>query len=169
MESKSFSMTVRVTPTDREFEIKVLRPPAFHQLKEICIEGLGEQVDVKLVYLGRILKHTDDLGRILKPDGLIILFKQYKRPDENGPQASSFSQSNSYKQGPPNFEGMGFPGYGGIYGIGKMRASENMGQNDDLNDFLIKNPQAIQFAIGIMSNPQIMSKLSETQDFKQLL
>lgn len=169
MDLKSFSMNVRVTPTNREFIIEVPKPATLKQLKEICVQELGENIDIKLVFLGKILKESDDLALILKPNGLIFLFKQQKRTEINGLNNSSVPLNRSLNQGPPNFEGMGFPGYGGIYGIGGMGGIDDTKVTGNLSDFIKSNPIILlQCASQILSNPLIASMLSESGGLKNI-
>ena len=82
MESERFSMKLKITSTQQDIEITVWKGITFEELNSECQKAIGELVDLKIIYRGKILKENDDLS-LLKEGQTLYIVKEQKKPVES--------------------------------------------------------------------------------------
>lgn len=173
--AESFTMRVKITPSEKEFEITVSRGLSLEEIKSLCCVELGETIAIKLVYRGKILKDTDDLS-ILQPNTVLFLVKEMKKAPEPVPSAQVPPQSNPPNTLPPNpFAGMGgmganpgMPNFPNFSGMGGMNPGMNpvmnpgMGANPFGNMPMMNDPNTMNMMGQMMQNPAMRDYMLNT-------
>lgn len=81
MEADSFKLKLKITSTQQELEVTFRKDMSLEELKKECSKVLGENVEVKLILRGKILKTDEDLA-LLKEGQTLYLVKELKKTVE---------------------------------------------------------------------------------------
>ena len=155
MESGKIKMRLKLTSNQSEIEIEFPAEISLEELKSECCRKIGEEVEVKLIFKGKILKTDEDVA-ILRSGETLYIVKEVKKPQNVnpptlGPISSGAGNMTGLLSGLNNFEVMN-------QARGMLSQMDNLEPENELNI----DPNQMAMISQMMANPMMRDMVMNT-------